>query len=199
MHQLAASLMKPTLAEVRALVREEGSSLLDHVTDDQVDAAIQRDIERPAATLNLLAGSAISWVEFDVLVDRLRQAVADGSVLDCEPATDKELRAFRRASPPAPSGNPALAHAQEVAGEQLYLARRLFTLATDIVLDAGADTNAADRALAVGAALFAVIAHHKPAVAKAVLEALPADEWDALIGARTACVDEYRRDQAVTA
>ena len=60
MHQSSDIPDKPTIAEVRALVREEGSSLLDHVTDDQVDAAIKRDIDRPAATLNLLAGSAIA-------------------------------------------------------------------------------------------------------------------------------------------
>ncbi len=54
---------KRGIPAVRAIVREEGSSLLDHVTDAQIDAAIQRDINRPAVTATLLAGAAADWCE----------------------------------------------------------------------------------------------------------------------------------------
>jgi hypothetical protein len=127
MHQLTDPIpRKPTIAEVLALVCDEASPLLGDVTDEQIDKAIQQDINRPAATLHLLAGSALATVEFDVLVDKLRVAVADGSVLDYESAADQEMRAFRRASPPPPSELPALAYAQKVAGGQFFLGRRHF-------------------------------------------------------------------------
>jgi hypothetical protein len=173
----------PSIAEVRALVREEGSSLLDGVSDAQIDTAIRRDINRPAATIGLLAGSAIGIVELEVLIDKLRQAVSDGSVLDSEPATDEEMRAFRRVKHPPPPENQALAYAKAVAGEQVFLGRRLYTLATDIVLEAGGDTNAADRALAVGNALFSVAAFFT-AIARKVIDAMPPDEWAVLREAR---------------
>ena len=190
MHQLAT---KPTIAEVRALVREEGSSLLDHVTDDQIDAAIKQDIDRPAATLNLLAGSAIATLELPVIADKLRQAVSDGAVLDYEPADDKAMRWYRKITAP-PCNEPWLAKAHEVAANQPFLARRLLTAASEIVLDADTKFNAHDRALAVRIALFAMGTSFF-AMPENVIKAMPADEWSVLVAARKACWEENERQR----
>jgi hypothetical protein len=78
MHQLATIPNKPTIAAVRALVRDEGSSLLDEVTDTQIDAAIKQNIDRPAATVHLLAGSAkvIEGLNHDPFGALLRSGLA---------------------------------------------------------------------------------------------------------------------------
>lgn len=87
MHQLPIIANKPTIAEVRALVREEGSSLLDQATAEQIDNAIRRDIGRPAVTATLLAGAAANWCEFEVLVDRLCGTVATPPCSTTSPPT----------------------------------------------------------------------------------------------------------------
>lgn len=186
---------KISIPEVRALARRDGSSLLEQATDEQIDAAIERDMGRPAATPVLLAASAANWCEFDVLVNQLRRALHDGSVLDYEPADGRRWRAFRKVERPEPSDCAPTANASAVADKQTFLAQRLITAAADIVDDVGADFNAEGRALAVAAAIFGAIADPRPTVAKAVIEALPADEWDAFIDARRACIEAYRRDQ----
>lgn len=179
--------------QVRALARCDGSSLLEQVTDAQIDDVIKRDIERPAATSVLLAASAINWREFEVLVKLLRGVVADGSILEYEPTNGRAWRAYRSAKRPKASDIAALADAAEAAEKQDYLARRLVTAAADIVDEAGADFDAEQRGLAVAAAIFSVIADLSPSVPKAVLDALPDDEWRALLQARKACTDEYQR------
>ena len=191
MHQLATIPDKPSIAAVRALVREESSSLLDGVTDDQIDAAIKRDIDRPAATINLLAGSAIATLELPVIADKLRQAVSDGSALDYAPADDKAMRWYHKISAP-PCNEPWLVKAHEAAANQPFLARRLLTAACEIVLDADTKFNAHDQALAVRMALFAM-ATSLFAVAESVIEAMSPDEWSELLAARKDCWEENER------
>ena len=178
MHQLATMPDKPTVAEVRALVREEGSSLLAGAADDIVDRYIRENIARPAATPSWVASMAASGAEFDSLCRRLQRALSDGSVLDAEPAGDEALRVFRRVAPPAVD-DPAAARTHEAVGRQIFLARRLYTLAGDIVDDAGADIDSVARAFAVGAVLHVMAALQAP-IAREVVLALPADEWQAL-------------------
>jgi hypothetical protein len=183
---------KPTLARVRALVREEGSSLLDRVTDQQIDKAILRDIKRPAVTLNLLAASAIYIIEFDVLLDKLREAIADGSVLDHEPASDKAMRNFRRAKFAAPPENAILAAAWEVAFTQEFLVRHLLTTAAEIADEADMERREDGHALAVQCAIFAVAAAIER-IAEKVIDAIPTHEWAALQASRKACCKENER------
>jgi hypothetical protein len=57
---------KPTIAEVRALAREEGSSLLDDVSDEIIDKAIRQNIARPAVTTGWL-GSMVSNSQSSIL------------------------------------------------------------------------------------------------------------------------------------
>ncbi len=167
-----------SIPHVRELARRDGSALLESATDEQIDRPIRQLIGRPAVTAAWLAAIAIQWAELDVLCDRLRAALADGSVLDAEPATDKELRAFRRVRHPH-FDHPVAAHAQRVAARQLFLGRRLFTLAEEIVDETGADLDAVAWASAACAALGA-LACLQTAVARDVVMALPADEWIAL-------------------
>lgn len=103
-------------------------------------------------------------------------------MLDAEPAPDKALRAFRRTTRPQ-FDHPVAVRAQEAAGRQFFLARRLFTLATDIVDDAGADVDAAGRALAVGCVLCR-LGVLQADIAQSVIDAMPVDEWEVLHGAR---------------
>ena len=178
---------KPTISEVRALVREERSTLLADAADDVVDRHIRENIGRPAATPSWVASMAASGAEFDSLCRRLQAALSDGSVLDAEPAGDKALRVFRCVAPPAVD-DPAAARTHEAAGRQLFLARRLYTLAGDIVDDAGADIDSVARAFAVGAVLHVIAALHAP-IAREVVLALPANEWQALREAWRVVVD----------
>lgn len=143
----------PSITAVRAVIREEGSALLDDGTDAQIDAAIQQDINRPSATPHLLAGSAIATLELPVIADRLRQAVSDGSVLDYEPADDKAMRWYHKIASP-PSDVAWVVKANEAASNQPFLARRLLTAVSDIVLDADSKFNSHDLALAVRMALL---------------------------------------------
>jgi len=183
---------KPTVARVRALVREEGSSLLDQVTDQQIDKAILRDIRRPAVTLNLLAASAIYIIEFDVLLDRLREGIADGSVLDHEPATDKVMRHFRRAKFATPPENAMLAAAWETAFTQEFLVRHLLTAAAEIADEADMERREDGHALAVHCAIFGVAAAIER-IAEKVIDAMPADERAALQASRKAGWEEHKR------
>jgi hypothetical protein len=183
---------KPTVARVRALVREEGSSLLDQVTDQQIDKAILRDIRRPAVTLNLLAASAIYIIEFDVLLDKLRAAIADGSVLDHEPASDKAMRAFRRAKFATPPENVMLAAAWEVAFTQEFLVRHLLSTAAEIADEADMERREDGHALAVHCAIFGVAAAIER-IAEKVINAMPTHERAALQAARMAGREEIER------
>ena len=182
----------PTVERVRALVRAEGSSLLDQVTDLQIDKAILQDIRRPAVTLNLLAASAIYIIEFDVLLDRLRAAIADGSVLDHEPASDKALRDFRRAKFATPPENAMLAAAWEVAFTQEFLVRHLLTTAAEIADEAGMERRDDGHALAVQCAIFSVAAAIE-GIAEKVIKAMPAGERSALQASRKAGWEEHER------
>jgi hypothetical protein len=182
----------PSIAAVRALVREEASSLLDDATDAQIDAAIKQNINRPVATLHMLAGSAIVSLEFQVLADKLRQAVSDGSVLDYEPSDARSMRSFRKVRAPK-CELPALAKAHEVAANQPFLASHLLTAASEILLDAGAEFDPHDRALAVRIALFTIAGALIYAVSQCVVDAMPAKEWEALLAARNACWEENER------
>ena len=117
----------------------------------------------------------------------------DGSVLEYEPAGDKAMRAFRKITTP-PDNEPWLAKAHEAAANQPFLARRLLTAASEIVLDAHTNFNAHDRALAVRMALFAM-ATSLFAVAERVIEAMPPDEWAEILAARKACWEENERQR----
>ena len=197
MHQFPDVPVKPNIAEVRALVREEGSSLLDHVADDQIDAAIKQNIDRPAATPYLLAGSAIAILELPVIADRLSQAVSDGSVLEYEPADDKAMRRYHKITAP-PCDDPWLAKAHEASASQPFLARRLLTAASEIVFDVDTEFNAHDRALAVRMALFAMAAGLIYAAAESVIAAMPPDEWAELLAARKMCWEENERQRVLS-
>lgn len=171
-----------SIPHIRGLVRRDGSRLVEQATDERIDKFVRQDAGRPAMTPSFLAGSAIVDIEFDVLCARLRDAMADGGVLDYEPADDKAMRAFRRAMPPR-FDDPLGMRAQDVAGRQFFLARRLFTAAGEIVDDAGADVDAAGRALAVGCVLVQLGAW-QCAIPKRVADAMPVDEWRELRASR---------------
>jgi len=181
-----------SIGEVRKLARSEGSFLLEDVSDAEIDDAIRLDIERPLATPLLLAASAVCWCEFAVLRDRLRDMLADGSILDCEPATDKQMRVYRRVKRAKPPPMQVFADAVDAAAKQEFLLRRLVTAAADIVDDAGADFDAAQCALAVHDAVYRSISDVAGRIDTRVIHAIPDDEWDALIEARRACHAHYR-------
>ena len=189
---------KPSMATVRALVREEGSSLLADATDARIDAAIRQNINRPMATLHLLAGWAIVSVEFQVLADKLRQSVSDGSVLDYEPADARAMRAYHKVHAPK-CDLPALAKAHEVAAHQPFLAGHLLTAASEILLDAGAEFDSHDRALAARIALFAIAGALIYGVPQSVIDAMPTEEWETLLAARKACWEENERYRLLAA
>lgn len=164
------------------------------------DAAIKQDIDRPAATALLLAASAISNVEFSVLVRRLQEAVADGSVLDYELAGAKAMRAFRCAAADvaAPAGFASLTKAHDTVAGQTFLASRLLAAAEDIVHEAGAGFDGKSRAIAVGEVLFSVCAV-RVSIPDDVMHAIPADEWQALLASRKACWEDWMKAPAEAA
>lgn len=176
--------------EVRALARRGGSSLLEQATDEQLDSITAQNADRPAATPGWLAALVGVTAEFNVLCDRLRGAVADGGILGIDPATDREMRAFRRVQQPQ-TDHPVFARAQAAIGSQIFLARRLFTLAGDIVNDAGADIDASGRVLAVSCVLCRLAAW-QAAIPKSVADALPADEWGELRASREFAMSAVR-------
>src|SRR5262249_12590576 len=148
-------------------------------------------VSRPAMTAGWLAELAGATAEFNVLCEFLRAAVTDSSVLDVDPATDKAMGAFRRVTPPTFS-DPIGARASDVACRQLFLARRLFTVAGDIVDDAAADIDAAGRATAVGCVLVQLGAW-QCAIPKAVADEMPSEEWQELRDARVFAMTNAQR------
>lgn len=189
--------VKLSVAQVRVLVREEGSSPLDHVTEDQIDKAILKAIKRPDVTHSLLAASAICLIEFDVLARKLCEAMSDGTVLDHEPADQEVMWLFHHGDVPNASEYRVLASAQDIALQQRFLAGRLLTAADLLVDDACADIDAKGRALAVARALFSVAADFEP-IAEKVIQAMPPHEWASLLASRKASREENERHRAET-